>query len=94
MGEYHNNNSHQTSVPSFASAEPNPGRVARVTDLRPSLELHGAGEGVNGAPAKTVGKFGEFLSYWCVWCREWMAMGEWDDDITSDDWDHSRKFPT
>jgi|Cyp1metagenome_2_1107374.scaffolds.fasta_scaffold26147_3 hypothetical protein len=43
MGEYH---TPCTSGPSFASAEPNPGRVARVTDLRPSLELHGAGEGV------------------------------------------------
>ena len=23
----------------------------------------------------------------------WVAGGCWDDDITSDDWDHSRKFP-
>ena len=24
----------------------------------------------------------------------WVAGGCWDDEITSDDWDHSRKFPT
>ena len=24
----------------------------------------------------------------------WVAGGCWDDDITSDDWDHSRKFPS
>jgi hypothetical protein len=23
----------------------------------------------------------------------WVAGGSWDDDITSDDWDHSQKFP-
>jgi hypothetical protein len=33
-------------------------------------------------------------TYWCVLRRVagWVAGG-WDDDITSDDWDHSRKFP-
>ena len=39
------------------------------------------------------------MTYWCVlrrvagWVAGWVAGGCWDDDITSDDWDHSRKFP-
>ena len=35
------------------------------------------------------------MTYWCVLRRVagWVAGGCWDDDITSDDWDHSRKFP-
>ena len=37
----------------------------------------------------------EKKNYWCVLRREWMGWewGCWDDDITSDDWDHSQKFP-
>ena len=30
--------------------------------------------------------------YWCFVGNGWVAGGCWD-DITSDDWDHSRKFP-
>ena len=35
------------------------------------------------------------LNYWCVLRRVagWVAGGCCDDEITSDDWDHSRKFP-
>ena len=37
-------------------------------------------------------------TYWYWWVAKrrvagWVAGGCWDDDITSDDWDHSRKFP-
>jgi len=38
----------------------------------------------------------EPCTYWCVLRRVagWVAGGCWDDDITSDEMDHSRKFPT
>jgi hypothetical protein len=35
------------------------------------------------------------VTYWCVLRRVagWVAGGCWDDEITSDEMDHSRKFP-
>ena len=35
------------------------------------------------------------MTSWCVLRRVagWVAGGCWDDDIDSDDWDHSLKFP-
>ena len=32
-------------------------------------------------------------TYWRVLRKEWMGMEEWDDYETSDEMDHSRKFP-
>jgi hypothetical protein len=37
--------------------------------------------------------FMQTLTYWCVLRREWIGMGVAGMIITSDDWDHSRKFP-
>ena len=33
------------------------------------------------------------LAYWCLVGNGWVAGGCWDDDITSDEMDPSRKFP-
>ena len=74
-----------TCQPSHPPAPPGPLKIPKqraIEALQQTKEVIASSSAIDGRS-------------WCVLRRVagWVAGGCWDDDITSDDWDHSRKFP-